>query len=361
MTWLRLDGVALRRNGLTLIDMSQDQPVEVAERELLGVAGRAGSGKTILARLLVGLDTPDRGEIRLKNQAIELLPPEKRSVALVWPEERLMLDHSVEDNAALALRCRGVGTRERRTRIAEVLTILNLEGRAKTKCRELGPYQRWQVGLARAAALDPAVLVVDEPFDHRSETERDRAREELRRVHAELHSTTIVLSRRAGQLLALADRLAVLNVGRVVQVGTPVEVYARPANPEAAQLLGPGNLFPGQIESVDPRGTAVVRTQLGRLVGRARPGSLAVGDPATVCIRPESIALSPTGNIHSNRFVATVRRRVFLGSHCRIELQGAGDWTGTAVALPVAALGLREGQSLTVSIAPEWVSIFPNT
>jgi ABC-type Fe3+/spermidine/putrescine transport system ATPase subunit len=357
---LSLSDLIVRRGGVAWIDLRLDAPLAIEPGELFGFAGRDGSGKTTLARLIVGLDRPDEGEVRVNDRLLDGTPPERRPVGLVWEDDEPWPDRSVADNLEFGLRCRGVPRKARRMRVAEVLPPLGLDGLDRVPAGSLGAVARWAVCLGRALAIEPELLVIDEPFERLGERDPDEARDLIRRVHDEQRLTTVVLSRRISQLFALADRLALLSAGRVLQVGPPTELYGRPASLEVAQLLGPGNLFPGQVESVDPRGYLIVRTAVGRLMGRSRPGILAVGDPAQVFIRPESMGVGSSAAVASNRFAAVLRRRLFLGTFCRLELDGPGGWSGTAIALPAAALPLREGQSLTVWVAPEWVAVLPS-
>ncbi|GIW89019.1 MAG: hypothetical protein KatS3mg108_3343 [Isosphaeraceae bacterium] len=358
MSRLELADLQLRRGGLTWFDLGRSNPLTIESGELFGVAGPSGSGKTTLARLIVGLDTPDEGQIRLGGRLLDSTPPARRGVALVWDDDEPWPDRSVYDNIDWALRCRGVPARARRLRIPEILTVLGLDGLDRLPAGSLTPVQRWAVCLGRALCLEPELLIVDEPFDRLTDRDRDQARQLLRHAHDELRVTSLVLSRRLPQIIAISDRLAVLCAGRVAQVGTPFEVYSRPATLEVAQQLSTGNLLPGQVESVDPRGTVVVRTAVGRLLGRSRIGLLAVGDAAVVFIRPEVFTVGPTAALSSNRFSVVLRRRVFFGSYCRLEWEAPGAASGTTIVLPPVGLSLREGQSLTLCVPSEWVVVF---
>jgi ABC-type Fe3+/spermidine/putrescine transport system ATPase subunit len=175
----------------------------------------------------------------------------------------------------------------------------------------------------------------------------------------ESETTTIVFASDPREALAMADQLAVLDLGRVVQSGKPSAVYNRPVDAFVAQFLGPINLIQGQVESTDPRGDLVVRTPLGRLVGRSDSGSMATGSPVTVALRPEALAIGSNAPFDANRFAATVERLVFLGELRQVHLRGSNDWPVIALALQPQSQHLREGQGLTVHISPEHVVILP--
>ena len=242
----------------------------------------------------------------------------------------------------------------------EVLAAARLDGLADRKPDLLSGLQRQRVALARALIVEPKLLILDEPLERLEPRARDEFRDEIRRVHAEARLTTLVLTRNPSEALALADRIAVLDLGRIVQVGTPSEVYNRPASAFTAQFLGPVNLLQGRAETIDARGEVVVRTPLGRLIGRADGHDLAAGTPVMVAIRPESLGLGPNVPAGANRFVATLERQVFLGAVRRLHLRGPNDWPVSALALQGPSQGFREGQSLTITVAPEFVVVMPS-
>jgi ABC-type Fe3+/spermidine/putrescine transport system ATPase subunit len=189
---------------------------------------------------------------------------------------------------------------------------------------------------------------------------RTEFRDEIRRIHAEIETTTLLLTHEPVDALALADRLGVMDLGRVVQIGPPYEVYNRPADPFVARFLGPANLIAGQVEGTDARGESVVRTPIGRLVGKPSNGPLADGTLVTLAIRPESLSLGPSAPLDANRILVTLERQVFLGEMRQVHLLGPGDQPILAVALQRHTENLRDGQSLTVSVPPDRVVVMAN-
>ncbi|MFO0892269.1 MAG: TOBE domain-containing protein, partial [Isosphaeraceae bacterium] len=185
--------------------------------------------------------------------------------------------------------------------------------------------------------------------------------DEIRRLRGDLGLTTLLLTRSVPDALAQADRLAVMDLGRILQVGTPQELYCQPADAFVARFLGPTNLLQGLVDGGvgERHREVVVRTPLGRLVARATMPGLMSGMPVTVSIRPESLSLGPTIPPDWNRFPATIERIVFRGDTRQLELRGPGDWPIIVRALQVHSVGLREGQSLTLSVAPESVALLP--
>ncbi len=207
----------------------------------------------------------------------------------------------------------------------------------------------------------PELLVLDEPLGSLEPRAREECWDDLRRIHAEAGVTILVLTDDPLEALALADRLAVMDLGRIIQVGTPQELYNRPLDVFVARMLGPTNLLQGQVESqvVDQRGEVVVRTPLGRLIGQMIPGQTGQGTPVTISVRPETVSLGPSTPAGWNRFPATIERIIFRGELRQIHARGPGDWPIIVSALQSQSQNLREGQVLTLSVAPEHVVVLP--
>jgi ABC-type Fe3+/spermidine/putrescine transport system ATPase subunit len=353
-----LDDVVKRFDRVAVVD---GVSLEVNPGELTCVLGPPGAGKTTLARLIAGLDAPDDGEIYFDGRSMLKVPPAGRRVGLVFEADALWSHRSVVENIGYGLQLRGVGRRERRKRAEEALAQVRLEGLADRRIAGLTPLQLRRVAVARALAIDPVILVLDQPLKGLEGRGAEEFRDDLRQLHAETGTTTLVLSDDPREALAMSDRIAVLDLGRVVQVGSPWEIYNRPADTFVAQFLGPANLLQGQLESIDGRGGAVVRTPIGRLVALAPARELPGGSPVTVAIRPEALGLGGgTPPLGGNRFPATVERQVFLGGFRQVHLRGPGDWPVTALAPQAQAPELREGQGLTVAVAPEHVVVLPS-
>jgi ABC-type Fe3+/spermidine/putrescine transport system ATPase subunit len=260
------------------------------------------------------------------------------------------------------LRARGAARGERKTRVAEALTTLRIDSLAGKRPGQLTASQRLRVALARAVITGPELLILDEPLRHVETRGRDDFGEDLKRLHAELNLTTMVTTEDPVEALAGADRLAVIDLGRIVQCDTPEQLYNRPVDVFVARMLGPTNLLQGQVESqpIDVRGDVVVRTPLGRLIARSGvPLAPPQGTPVTISLRPETLSLGTTTPSGWNRFPATIDRITFRGELRQIRARGPGDWPIVVSVLQSQSATLREGQSLTVSVAPEHVVVLP--
>lgn len=260
-----------------------DLDLDVRRGELLAVLGPSGCGKTTLLRLVAGFERPDAGSITVEGTLVAgpgtFLPPERRRVGIVVQDHALFPHLTVAGNVAYGLP-RGGG---RHDRVVEVLAIVGLDGLGARYPAELSGGQQQRVAIARALAPGPGVVLLDEPFANLDATLRARIRFEVRAILKAAGATAVLVTHDQEEALSLADRVAVVDQGRVVQVGPPDEVYRRPASPFVARFVGDADLLPGTSD-----GTALT-TPLGRL-GVDGPNPPA--GPALAVVRPESVRLS---------------------------------------------------------------------
>jgi ABC-type Fe3+/spermidine/putrescine transport system ATPase subunit len=359
-------GLVKRYDRVAVVDGAS---LEIEPGEITCLLGPSGAGKTTLARLLAGLEAPDDGELYFDERLVNGVSPQERRVGMVFQDDALWPGMTVAENVGYGLAVRKVSRSERRERVAEALGALRIDSLASKHPDELSGSQRQRAALARALASRPELLILDDPLGRLEPRVRDEVRDELRRLHAETGLTTLVLACDPREAMALADRVAVMDLGKIVQVGPPHEVYNRPAGAFVAHFLGPTNLVQGQVEGHGGLCEVIVRTPFGRLIGRTSPAAepppvngsepLPLGTPVTLSIRPESLVLGGAVPADSNRFPATIDRVVFLGEVRKVYLRGPGGWPALALALQVGSESLREGQSLTVSVPPERVVVLP--
>jgi ABC-type Fe3+/spermidine/putrescine transport system ATPase subunit len=267
----------------------------------------------------------------------------------------------VAENVGYALKLKKLARRERRERVGEAMATARIDGFGDRIAETLNPQQVRRVATARALINEPDLLVIDDPASGLDARVRAEVHEDLRRVAEEARVGLLVMTSDAREALELADRMAVIDFGRIVQEGTPGEVYNHPSDTFVARMLGPINLIQGQSDSFGSRGEIVVRTPLGRLIGRpARDRTFAPGTSVTVAIRPEALALGSAVPGGWNRFAATVERLALQGATRQVSLRGPGDWPVSALALQATSEGLRPGQSLTVAVPPEFVVVLPS-
>ena len=354
------EGLVKRYGPLAAVDHAS---LELPPGELTCLLGPSGAGKSTFARLLAGLDVVDDGEVYFGERMVQGVAPGERGVGMVFQDHALWPALSVRDNVGYPLKLQGLSSAERRLKVEEILTTLRIDSLADSRPETLTPSQSLRVALARAIAPEPAVLILDEPLAGIEPRHREEAWDEIRRLRAELGLTTLYLTSDVGEALARAERLAVMDLGRILQAGEPQELYNHPVDVFVARLLGPTNLLQGQVDGNgehgggEPRREVVVRTPVGRLVAKATFPGLTAATPVTISIRPESLTLGPGVPVDSNRFPATIERIIFHGGSREVLLRGPGDWPVTAVVFQSRSAQLREGQTVTLSVAPEHVTL----
>ena len=237
-----------------------DVSLEIPEGEFFAMLGPSGSGKTTCLRLIAGFEQPDAGHIEIFGETAEGVPPYRRNVNTVFQDYALFPHLSVGDNVAYGLMIRGLGREERHDKARRALSLMKLDGFETRKPSQLSGGQRQRVALARSLVNEPKVLLLDEPLGALDLKLREQMQVELKSLQREVGITFVFVTHDQGEALSMADRVAIFNDGRIVQVGTPSEVYERPDNRFVADFVGSSNLLPPELT--------------GRLTGKAGWGSL---------------------------------------------------------------------------------------
>jgi sulfate transport system ATP-binding protein len=323
-----------------------DVSVEVASGELVGLLGPSGSGKTTLLRMIGGLDVPDKGTIHLAGTDVTYRRAAERGVGFVFQHYALFRHLSVFENVAFGLRVQPSKVRPSkeaiRRRVQELLQLVQLDSMAERYPAQLSGGQRQRVALARALAVEPKILLLDEPFGALDARVRKDLRRWLRALHERLHVTTLFVTHDQEEALELSDRVVIMQQGRVEQVGTPEAVYHNPQTPFVCQFLGDVNLFHCRIEG----GRAYLGAPSTDVTGQTSP----FRDPSTVYIRPHLLDIS-LGWTDSRQFRAAVLMVNPAGPVVRVELES--EW-GAVIRVDLSqeryrALGLRPGTQVFVA------------
>ncbi len=286
--------------------------VEVAAGELFFLLGASGCGKTTLLRCIAGLETPTSGTISFGEKDVTKLPPHKREAAMVFQNYALWPHLSVERNIAFGLEERKLPKAEIRTRVGEALDLVHLSGLGERGIDQLSGGQQQRVALARALVVRPKCLLLDEPLSNLDARLRVEMRREIRRIVKEGGLTGIYVTHDQEEALSMADRMAVLNRGRIEQLGTAEEVYRNPHTAFVSGFIGETNLVRGNV--IEVRGEyAMVDTAAGPLVGRAtRPEwTPSPGDEVRLSIRPEAWRVEAQGR--ENAVAGKITERSYLG------------------------------------------------
>ena len=309
--------------------------------ETLVFLGPSGCGKTTTLRLVAGLDMPDAGgRVLFDGEDVTALPIERRNVGMVFQSYALFPNMSVEENIAYGLKVRKIAAPQRAARVAEMLEMMHIGDLARRRIDELSGGQRQRVALARAIAPQPRVLLLDEPLTALDAKLRETLRVDIDRLLRSLGITTVYVTHDQAEAMALGDRIAVMQKGRIAQIGTPEEIYRAPSNAFVADFIGTMNAISGKVED----GQFVFPG--GRLPWPV-PGTNAKSAPSTLMFRPEALSLAASG---AGNLTATVVSAFFLGDHVRLVLDAGGQQLINAKI--AGERRFTKGESVTFTLDP---------
>ena len=270
-----------------------DTSLDIAPGEFVTLLGPSGCGKTTTLRMIAGFESPDEGEIYLGDEAINILPPNKRDTAMVFQSYALLPHYNVFDNVAYGLKLRKVPKEEIRERVTKILELVELSGMEARMTNQLSGGQQQRVALARALVLEPSVLLFDEPLSNLDAKLRVSMRTEIRRIQQKTGITAVYVTHDQSEAMALSDRIIIMNKGVVAQMGTPQEIYYHPNSEFVADFIGEANFLKGVCKGLD--GDHALLEVAGTEVRVAAVENMKVGETYTIVLRPESAGLAPEG------------------------------------------------------------------
>ncbi len=324
-----------RFGDVTALD---DLSFSVAPGELFFLLGPSGCGKTTMLRILAGLETPDSGTVRFDGEDVARRPPHERGAPMVFQNYALWPHLSVADNVAFGLVERRVARGERRARVRDALRRVGMEELAARRPGQLSGGQQQRVALARALVVNPSIILLDEPLSNLDARLRADMREELDRLHASSSIAFVYVTHDQVEALSLADRVAVMNRGRLAGLGRPADLYHRPPNTFCADFLGRANLVEGTALGPDGDWTAVRTPHGDWRAWTPAGGAPAAGSPVTLMIRPECLAPGP-GTGGDNTFEAATCRVQLGGPTLTVDLRAGGrDWQAVTLSTRTAAI-----------------------
>jgi len=324
--------------------------LDIRSGEFLTLLGPSGSGKTTTLMMIAGFEMPTAGDIAIDGQSVVGLPPYKRNIGMVFQNYALFPHLTVTDNIGFPLKQRGVSRAERSKLVGEALDLVHLPGYGNRYPRQLSGGQQQRVALARAIVFQPRLLLMDEPLGALDKQLRENLQLEMRRLHADLGITFIYVTHDQEEALTMSDRIAVMNEGKVAQVGRPEELYDRPASRFVAGFIGESNFLPAVVRDVD--GETVVADCQGAVVRglcRKPPDS---GQSIVLSTRPERMRFADEerSDSASNRLRVTVSEAVFAGERCRYLLRTA-DGTSIVLKEPSSATVRRRSVGEQAEVA----------
>jgi putrescine transport system ATP-binding protein len=288
MALLEIDRVSKRFAAVAAVDRVS---LGVERGEFFALLGPSGCGKTTLLRLIAGFETPDDGRVVIDGVDVTAVPPYARPVNMMFQSYALFPHLDVAGNVAFGLKQEGMERRRRETRVAEMLALVQMTDFARRRPHELSGGQKQRVALARALAKMPKLLLLDEPLAALDRKLREETRIELTGIQQRLGTTFLVVTHDQEEALGMASRIAVMNRGRLVQIGTPADIYERPRSRFVADFVGAANLFEGEI-GADADGSCLV-VPGGEAIPLGAEQNLPAGSRATLAVQPERLRLSP--------------------------------------------------------------------
>ena len=317
-----IQNVTKRYGDVTAVN---DQSLTIYEREFFALLGPSGCGKTTLLRMLAGLEVPNEGAIRLEGQDITHIPPHKRPVNMMFQSYALFPHMSVEKNIAFGLKQEGMPAAQIAERVSEMLKLVKLENLARRKPDQLSGGQRQRVALARALAKRPKVLLLDEPLGALDRKLREETQFELTNIQERLGLTFVIVTHDQEEAMTVADRIAVMDHGEIIQVATPAEIYEAPATRYIADFIGDINLFHAVVHdlSADRLRLGIGGNHIAEIDSETR---FPPGAEAWFAIRPEKVSLAPASEgepLKANQIRGKIWDIGYLGDmtiyHVRLE------------------------------------------
>ncbi|HEX6283612.1 MAG TPA: ABC transporter ATP-binding protein [Pyrinomonadaceae bacterium] len=330
-----------------------DVSLEVERGEFFGLLGPSGCGKTTTLRMIAGLEKPDSGSIRFQDADITNLPPERRGFGMVFQNYALFPHLNVFENVAFGLRARHAAKQEMNERVRSALELVQLPGYEKRAIDELSGGQQQRVAIARAIAIEPVLLLFDEPLSNLDVSLREETRGELRELVTRLGLTAVYVTHDQEEAFALCDRISVMVAGKLMQTGRPRELYEQPADIAVARFLGRNNLIRAMRLSSSKSHNGEFKTLEGEHtlhVPVMRDDLAPLNKPAVLAIRPEHVQLSSDNASAANSLHGTIREIVFAGATSTVRVDAGGLLLEALVLQPD---GLRVEQKCTVILPPD--------
>ena len=337
--------------------------LEIAAGELFFLLGPSGCGKTTALRTVAGFYSPDEGRILFNAQDESRVPPHKRNTGMVFQNYALWPHMDVQSNVAYGLKMRRVPSADKEKRVKRALEIVHMLAYAERMPNQLSGGQQQRVALARALVIEPDVVLLDEPLSNLDAKLRIEMRTQIKDIHQKIGRTMIYVTHDQAEALSMADRIAVMRRGRLVQVGTPYELYTRPESAFVAQFIGGTNLIDGTLEEIGDLLT--VKTQAG--VVRAKNGVKGIkrGDTVFCSVRPESLVIRPAAESSAipsrttNQLLAEVKSIMYLGDNEQYSLHLADSVMMHAVEYNVSARKAQVGERVALLFDAQAVVVLP--
>jgi spermidine/putrescine transport system ATP-binding protein len=316
---IALEGVSKRFGKVGAV---HDVTLSIADGEFFSLLGPSGCGKTTTLRMIAGFEVPDEGQIVLRGEDVTLVSPNHRPVNMVFQQYALFPHMSIYDNVAFGLKVKRVPRSEHRDRVQEMLRVVELVGLERRRARQLSGGQQQRVALARALVNRPAALLLDEPLGALDVKLRKQMQLELKRIQSELGTTFVYVTHDQEEALAMSDRIAVMNGGRVEQIGSPRDIYEHPESAFVADFIGSLNALELRVDEL-VGGYALMRPGEGERIVVPVGSGARTGELLRIAVRPERVHIGPSGDAGldgGSRLAGTIAEVVYLGMYTQFHV-----------------------------------------
>jgi len=341
----------------TMLNAVDHVDMQIKNGEFFSMLGSSGCGKTTSLRMMAGFEWPSEGEVYIEGKAMGHIPPFQRNVNTVFQSYALFQHMTVYQNIAFGLEMEKAPANEVKIRVGRVLEMVQLTGMERRFPKQLSGGQQQRIALARALVKLPNVLLLDEPLGALDLKLRKEMQLELKAIQQKVGITFVYVTHDQEEALTMSDRIAVMSKGKVMQMGTPVEIYERPTSRFVADFIGESNFFEGTVQSVDgERASVLVPALMAEIVG-LNTGNVRMGEKAVVSIRPEKIRLSQEPALKVNCFRGAVKTTTYIGSdtHVYVDLGNMTIkvWEQNKISSLDPKAYYVQGQNLYVNLFPE--------
>lgn len=340
-------------NAFTAVD---NVNIEVTEGKLITLLGPSGCGKTTTLRMIAGFEIPTSGKILIDGEDVSTTPPNRRPTTMVFQNYALFPHLTVFENIAFGLKIRRDSAQDIRRKTEEIMRLVGLEGFEERSPAQLSGGQQQRVSLARSLVMEPKVLLLDEPLSNLDAKLRVSTRLEIRKVQQRVGITSVYVTHDQEEAMTLSDQVVIMHKGRIMQTGTPQEIYAYPASRFVADFIGKANFLESHVVGISS-GNALELDIMGKkFPAAAQKSSFSEGERVLLVLRPESVKLEPK---QPDTLTGTVREAVYLGSQMVYEVDVAQKIITVEIANPHEGVVFRVGEEVTITFQKKNLHILP--
>ena len=345
-SYVRFENVQKSYDGETLVVKNLN--LDIAQGEFVTMLGPSGSGKTTCLMMLAGFEPATHGEIFLNNRPINMVPPNKRGIGMVFQNYALFPHMTVAENLAFPLQVRGMSKSDQEEKVKRVLEMVELPQMGGRRIAQLSGGQQQRIAVARALVFEPDLVLMDEPLGALDKQLREQMQYEIKHIHENLGVTVVYVTHDQAEALTMSNRICVFDDGVVQQLAAPDVLYEKPENAFVAQFIGENNTLMGTVEAVDG-GECDVKVDTGEVIRSLAINIEGQGSKTTLSLRPERVTINPEAGSCPNNVSGKVEELIYLGDHIRARLSLCGQ-DEFIVKVPNSATHaqLSEGESVNV-------------